>query len=142
MAKTEGKRVSKEAAIYLRVSTTEQTTTNQRRELHAVAKRHGPVDCRRRQETCCVLPWSPYDGASIRLVQSKSIRRGARPVRVTIPVGAPLKAALDTAAKAIYGPIILTSTDKKPWTAGGFRASWREACAKGSSGNNRFARLV
>jgi hypothetical protein len=63
-------------------------------------------------------------------VQSKSIRRRARPVRVTIPVGAPLKAALDTAAKAIYGPIILTSTDKKPWTAGGFRASWRKACAK------------
>ena len=42
MAKTEGKRVSKRVAIYLRVSTTEQTTTNQRRELHAVAKRHGP----------------------------------------------------------------------------------------------------
>jgi DNA invertase Pin-like site-specific DNA recombinase len=41
MAKTEGKRVSKRVAIYLRVSTTEQTTTNQRRELHAVAKRHG-----------------------------------------------------------------------------------------------------
>jgi DNA invertase Pin-like site-specific DNA recombinase len=35
MAKTEGKRVSKRVAIYLRVSTTEQTTTNQRRELHA-----------------------------------------------------------------------------------------------------------
>jgi DNA invertase Pin-like site-specific DNA recombinase len=41
MTKSQGKRVSKRVAIYLRVSTAEQTTTNQRRELHAVAKRHG-----------------------------------------------------------------------------------------------------
>jgi DNA invertase Pin-like site-specific DNA recombinase len=32
---------AKRVAIYLRVSTTEQTTVNQRRELKAVAKRHG-----------------------------------------------------------------------------------------------------
>jgi DNA invertase Pin-like site-specific DNA recombinase len=38
MTKSQGKRVSKRVAIYLRVSTTEQTTTNRRRELHAVAK--------------------------------------------------------------------------------------------------------
>jgi DNA invertase Pin-like site-specific DNA recombinase len=37
MAKRGGKRV----AIYLRVSTTEQTTANQRRQLKAVAARHG-----------------------------------------------------------------------------------------------------
>ena len=41
MTKTRGSRVSKRVAIYLRVSTSEQTTTNQRRELNAVAKRHG-----------------------------------------------------------------------------------------------------
>ena len=41
MTKIQGKRASKRVAIYLRVSTAEQTTTNQRRELHAVAKRHG-----------------------------------------------------------------------------------------------------
>jgi DNA invertase Pin-like site-specific DNA recombinase len=45
MSKVQGKgRVSKTAkrvAIYLRVSTAEQTTANQRRELQAVAKRHG-----------------------------------------------------------------------------------------------------
>jgi DNA invertase Pin-like site-specific DNA recombinase len=41
MTKTQGKRAPKRVAIYLRVSTTEQTTTNQRRELHAVANRHG-----------------------------------------------------------------------------------------------------
>jgi hypothetical protein len=34
---SKGKRV----AIYLRVSTSEQTTVNQRRELQAVANRHG-----------------------------------------------------------------------------------------------------
>src|SRR5436190_22364452 len=41
MSKARGSRVSKRVAIYLRVSTSEQSTTNQRRELHAVAKRHG-----------------------------------------------------------------------------------------------------
>ena len=41
MTKIRGSRVSKRVAIYLRVSTSEQTTTNQRRELNAVAKRHG-----------------------------------------------------------------------------------------------------
>ena len=40
MTRIQGKRVCKRVAIYLRVSTTEQTTTNQRRELHAVANRH------------------------------------------------------------------------------------------------------
>jgi hypothetical protein len=61
------------------------------------------------------------------------IRRRAYPLaaiqdRVVIPVGAPLKAVLDGAKK--QGPIILTSTDKRPWTLDGFRASWRKACAK------------
>jgi DNA invertase Pin-like site-specific DNA recombinase len=45
MAKTRSKTrissASKRVAIYLRVSTSEQTTTNQRRELQAVARRHG-----------------------------------------------------------------------------------------------------
>src|SRR5262249_39858687 len=58
----------------------------------------------------------------IRLKQSKT---GAR---VEIPVGAPLKAALDATPKR--GPIILTSTDQRPWTPDGFRASWGKACKK------------
>ena len=45
MAKTRGNRrpttAAKRVAIYLRVSTTEQTTANQRRQLQSVAKRHG-----------------------------------------------------------------------------------------------------
>jgi integrase len=77
-----------------------------------------------RQGDLLRLPWSAYDGTHIRLCQSKT---GAR---VSIPVGAPLKVALDEAAKAKSGPIILTSTDQQPWTSDGFRTSWRKACRK------------
>jgi integrase len=75
-----------------------------------------------RQGDLLRLPWSAYDGTSIRLRQSKT---GAR---VVIPVGAPLKAALDAARK--HGPIILTSSDRRPWTPDGFRTSWGKACKK------------
>lgn len=75
-----------------------------------------------RQGDLLRLPWSAYDGARIRLRQSKT------GTRVSIPVGAPLKVALDAATKR--GPIILTSTDDKPWTSDGFRSSWRKACGK------------
>jgi integrase len=75
-----------------------------------------------RQGDLLRLAWSAYDGTRIRLKQSKT---GAR---VSIPVGSPLKAALDSTTKR--GPMILTSTDKRPWTSDGFRASWRKACAK------------
>jgi integrase len=74
-----------------------------------------------RQGDLLRLPWSAYDGETIRLSQSKT------KARVTIPVGAPLKAALDAAPK--HGPLILTSTDRRPWTEDGFRSSWRKACA-------------
>lgn len=74
-----------------------------------------------RQGDLLRLAWSAYDGTHIRLRQSKTGRR------VVIPVGAPLKAALDRATK--HGPLTLTSTDKTPWTEDGFRSSWRKACA-------------
>ena len=51
-----------------------------------------------RQGDLLRLPWSAYDGTHIRLRQSKT---GAR---VAIPVGAPLKAALDARKK--HGPLI------------------------------------
>src|SRR5262249_59065168 len=41
MPMTKARTGSKRVAIYLRVSTGSQTTANQRRELQAVAKRHG-----------------------------------------------------------------------------------------------------
>lgn len=74
-----------------------------------------------RQGDLLRLPWSAYDGERLRLRQSKT---GAR---VTIPVGAPLKAALDAMPKR--STVILVNTDGKPWTEDGFRSSWRKACA-------------
>jgi integrase len=74
-----------------------------------------------RQGDLLRLTWSAYDGARIRLRQSKT---GAP---VSFKVGAALKAALDAAARV--SPVILVSTDNKPWTPDGFRASWRKAQA-------------
>jgi integrase len=68
------------------------------------------------------LTWPAYDGETIRLKQSKT---GAP---VSIPVGAPLKAALDTASR--LSPIILLTSESKPWTPDGFRASFAKARAK------------
>src|SRR6185503_7600541 len=60
-------------------------------------------------------------GKVIRLQQGKT---GAR---VVIPVGKPLKDALDTIGSRA-GHILLNS-DGNSWTADGFRSSWRKACA-------------
>jgi integrase len=75
-----------------------------------------------RQGDLLCLPWSAYDGSYIRLRQSKG---GAR---VVIPVGAPLKAALNAAVKR--STIMLTTADGTPWTPDGFRASWGKACKR------------
>ena len=74
-----------------------------------------------RQGDLLRLPWSSYDGTHIRLRQGKT---GAR---VVIPVGAPLKAALDATQRR--STIILVNSDGMPWTGDGFRSSWRKACA-------------
>jgi integrase len=76
-----------------------------------------------RQGDLLRLPWSGYDGSFIRLKQSKT------GVRVTIPVGAPLRAALDEAAKVKSSPVILVNSYGRPWTSDGFRTSWAKACA-------------
>jgi len=93
---------------------------------HAPAHLHLPMLLAlwtgQRQGDLLRLPWSAYDGATIRLRQSKT---GAR---VAIAVGAPLKAALDAARK--HGPVILTSANGRPWTEGGFRMSWWLAARK------------
>jgi integrase len=60
-----------------------------------------------RQSDLLRLSWSAYDGKYIRLRQRKT---GAR---VTVPVGKPLKAALDAMAKR--STIILTNLDGQPW---------------------------
>ena len=48
--------------------------------------------------------------------------------RVTIPVGKPLKLALD-AAKWVC-PMILTTTDDTPWTEAGFRVELAKVCKR------------
>jgi integrase len=75
-----------------------------------------------RQGDLLRLTWTAYDGARIRLTQSKT------GVRVVIPVGAPLKVALDATKR--QSPIILVNLEGKPWTPDGFRASWAKACKR------------
>jgi len=65
------------------------------------------------------LTWKAYSGTHIRL------RQGKTGMRVTIPVGAPLKALLDATPKR--SPIILTTIEGGPWTEDGFRSSWGKA---------------
>jgi integrase len=76
-----------------------------------------------RQGDLLRLPWSAYDGKYIRLRPSKGQRRIP-----PIPVGRPLKAALDATQKR--GPLILTNSEGRPWTSDGFRASFRKACKR------------
>jgi integrase len=73
-----------------------------------------------RQGDLLCLPWSRYDGRVIRLRQSKGGRR------VVIPVGGPLKAALDAAPKIC--PLILTDPEGQPWSSNSFRKRWWRAC--------------
>jgi integrase len=72
-----------------------------------------------RQGDLLRLPWSSYDGNYIRLRQSKT------DMRVTIPVGGPLKEILDATPRR--SPVILVNSDGKPWTPDGFRASFFKA---------------
>ena len=64
-----------------------------------------------RQGDLLPLPWSAYDGSSIRLRQSRTGRR------VLIPVAAPLKAALEEAAKSKKAVTILTTVSGTSWTS-------------------------
>jgi integrase len=95
---------------------------------HAPAHLHLPLLLAlwtgQRQGDLLRLPWSAYDGSHIRLRQSKT------GVRVQIKVGAPLKVALDEAAKTKRSPTILLNSDGRPWTPDGFRASWGKASDK------------
>lgn len=77
-----------------------------------------------RQGDLLRLTWNRYDGTHIRLKQSKSGKR------VTIPVGAPLKTALDAAGERPKALTILTNSHGERWTGDGFRASWRKASEK------------
>lgn len=76
-----------------------------------------------RQGDLLRLTWTAYDGQTIRLRQRKT---GAR---VAIPVGAPLRAALDAAKREKKDSVTILRTERgRAWTESGFRASWRKAC--------------
>ncbi len=78
-----------------------------------------------RQGDLLALTWFAYDGAFIRL------RQGKTGVRVTIPVGAPLKLALDAGrGEAPADGKILRNSAGSPWTPDGFRCSWSKACRR------------
>lgn len=78
-----------------------------------------------RQGDLLSLTWTAYDGQFLRLRQNKTA------ARVAIPVGQPLKVALDAAQKVRKDAVtILTTEAGFAWTSSGFRASWRKACQK------------
>jgi integrase len=68
------------------------------------------------------VTWTAYDGAFLRLTQSKTGRR------VAIRVGAPLKVVLDGLPRT--ATTILATKRGTPWTHFGFQSSWRKAVAK------------
>ncbi len=77
-----------------------------------------------REGDLLALPWSAYDGARLRLKQSKTGRR------VVIPCGKPLREALDALERKGPFATILLNTRKQAWTSDGFRASWGKAAAR------------
>lgn len=78
-----------------------------------------------RQGDLLRLTWSAYDGEVLRIRQRKT------QARVVIPVGAPLKAALEALITQRKDAVtILTTEQGRAWTESGFRASWRKACVK------------
>jgi integrase len=77
------------------------------------------INTGQRQGDLLRLPWSAYDGRVIKVRQRKT---GAY---VPIPVADELKAALDAAPK--QSPIMLTNSDRKPWSESGFQGAWGKA---------------
>lgn len=83
-----------------------------------------------RQSDLVRLTWMQYDGSKIRLRQRKGKKK-----RVVIPVGAPLKAALDTRKpEKAEGPI-LRNTFGQPLTTDGLKTSWAKACDRAGLGD-------
>src|SRR5258706_16369996 len=75
-----------------------------------------------RQGTMINITWSQYDGTHIRLQPNKQ-RRGKKKKRIVIPVGTPLKTALDARRPEKAEDPILPNTFGDPCTSDGFQAS-------------------
>jgi integrase len=86
------------------------------------------MDTGQRQGDLLVLPWSGYDGARIRLRQSKSRSKGKLGREVIIPVTKRLKGMLDGMKRV--SPIILTNAHGRPWGENAFRKAWALATRK------------
>jgi integrase len=80
------------------------------------------INTGQRQGDLLRLPWSSYDGATIKLRQGKT---GAY---VTIPVAKALKYALDKASR--QSTIMLTNSSGKPWSESGFQGAWGKATTR------------
>jgi integrase len=87
-----------------------------------------------RQGTLIGITWSQYDGTHVRLQPNKQ-RRGKKKKRIVIPVGAPLKAALDACRPENAEGTILRNSFGEAWTSDGFRASWGKAFDKAKLGD-------
>lgn len=86
-----------------------------------------------RQGDLLRLTWNAYDGTKIVMRQRKTGER------VSVPVGAVLRAALNKAKGVRRATTILTNRAGGPWTEDGFRTSWAKTCkAAGVSNGLRF----
>lgn len=83
-----------------------------------------------RQGDLLRLPWSAYDGTTVRFKQSKTGRR------IAVRAGELLRVALSEAPRT--ATTILTNSDGQSWTEDGFRTSWGKACAKAALGDLHF----
>lgn len=83
-----------------------------------------------RQGDVLAMPWSAYDGKTIRLVQSKTGKA------VSIPVGATLKRFLDGVERV--GDTILVSSTGNPWTRDGFKSSFYRAVERAGIDDRHF----
>ena len=75
-----------------------------------------------RQGDLLRLTWSNTADGVVKVRQGKTKRL------VVIPIRKTLSSILAEIPKR--GPVVLTSSDERPWTSDGFRASWRKACAE------------
>jgi integrase len=80
------------------------------------------INTGQRQGDLLLLPWSSYDGKTIKLRQRKT---GAY---VPIPVAHALRDALDAALRR--SPIMLTNSEGKPWSESGFQGAWGKATTR------------
>lgn len=78
------------------------------------------------------LTWKAYDGAVIRLRQSKGGKW------LTVPITADLRAVLDAAKAKRNGPVICENSRGKPWTLDGYKTSFANAKAAAGIVNRTF----